>query len=124
MPTGSRNHRNFAHFHHPHVSLTPGSRFCSITDPDVSHSHKCRFIRDAFWLVRGEIGDRNTGARTVLFGDIGWAGQRADWNRPGRPLSGVGIGQSFLDGLIRIDLARGLWPAKQWRLDLHLDAKF
>ena len=79
---------------------------------------------DAFWLVRGELGDRNTGSRTVLFGDIGWAGRRADWNRPGRPLSGVGIGQSFLDGLIRIDLARGLWPAKQWRLDLHLDAKF
>lgn len=79
---------------------------------------------NAFWLVRGEVGDRNTGARTVLFGDIGWAGQRADWNRPGRPLSGVGVGQSFLDGLIRIDLARGLWPTKQWRLDLHLDAKF
>jgi len=79
---------------------------------------------DAFWLARGEIGTRSTGARAVLFGDVGWAGRREDWNRPGRPLSGVGTGASFLDGLIRIDLARGLWPTKQWRLDLHLDAKF
>ena len=79
---------------------------------------------DAFWLARGEIGTRSTGARAVLFGDVGWAGRREDWNRPGRPLGGVGTGTSFLDGLIRIDLARGLWPTKQWRLDLHLDAKF
>ena len=79
---------------------------------------------EAFWLVRGEIGNRNTGARTVLFGDLGWAGKRENWSNPGRPLAGVGIGESFLDGLFRIDLARGLWPAKQWRLDLHLDAKF
>lgn len=79
---------------------------------------------DAFWLARGEIGDRNTASRTVLFGDVGWAGPRASWNRPGRPLAGAGIGQSFLDGLIRVDLARGLWPSTQWRLDLHLDAKF
>ena len=79
---------------------------------------------DAFWLARGEIGDRNVAARTVLFADVGWAGSRVDWNKPGRPLAGVGIGESFLDGLIRIDVARGLWPAKQWRLDLHLDAKF
>lgn len=79
---------------------------------------------DAFWLARGEIGDRNVAARTVLFADVGWAGSRASWNKPGRPLAGVGIGESFLDGLIRIDVAHGLWPSRQWRLDLHLDAKF
>lgn len=79
---------------------------------------------DAFWLARGEIGTRNTGARAVVFGDVGWAGPRAAWNKPGRPLTGVGTGFSFLDGLIRMDVARGLWPKQQWRLDLHLDAKF
>ena len=31
---------------------------------------------------------------------------------------------SLLDGLFRMDIARGLYPAKQWRLDFHLDAKF
>lgn len=79
---------------------------------------------DAFWMARGELGTRNTGARTIVFGDIGWAGARSDWSRPGRPLSGAGIGWSFLDGLIRADMARGIWPARQWRLDLRLDAKF
>lgn len=79
---------------------------------------------EAYWLVRGEIGTRNTGARTVVFGDVGWAGPHASWNTPGRPLSGVGVGQSFLDGLIRLDVSRGLWPRQQWRLDIQLDAKF
>jgi hypothetical protein len=42
----------------------------------------------------------------------------------GRPASGVGAGLSFLDGLIRMDLARGLYPAKQWNFALYLDARF
>jgi hypothetical protein len=79
---------------------------------------------NTFWLARGEIGTRNTGIRIGVFGDVGWAGDRADFTKPGRPISGVGIGQSYLDGLIRFDLSRGLFPSKQWRFDVHLDAKF
>jgi hypothetical protein len=79
---------------------------------------------NTFWLARGELGTRAAGARTVLFGDLGWAGRREDFSRPGRPLAGVGIGWSYLDGLIRTDLSRGLYPTKQWRFDIHLDAKF
>ena len=79
---------------------------------------------NALWLARAELGTRNVGARTTIFGDLGWAGKREDWSRPGRPLAGAGIGESFLDGLFRVDLARGIWPARQWRLDLQLDAKF
>jgi hypothetical protein len=29
---------------------------------------------------------------------------------PGRPMSGAGIGASFMDGLIRSDLAWGIYP--------------
>lgn len=79
---------------------------------------------NAFWMARAELGTRNTDARTVVFGDLGWAGDRANWSKPGRPLSGVGIGWSFLDGLIRTDLARGIWPAQQWRFDVRLDTRF
>jgi hypothetical protein len=43
---------------------------------------------------------------------------------PGRPLSGVGVGWSLLDGLVRFDLARGLYPSRQWRLDSYLEARF
>jgi hypothetical protein len=34
---------------------------------------------------------------------------------------GAGVGASFLDGLLRIDLARALKSPKGWRLDLYLD---
>jgi hypothetical protein len=79
---------------------------------------------DAFWLSRAELGLGTVAARYIVFGDVGWAGDRRDFSSPGRPLSGTGVGASFLDGLVRVDLARGLYPAKQWRLDLYLEAKF
>jgi len=79
---------------------------------------------DAFWLARAELGRGQASSRLIVFGDIGWAGDRRDFTRPGRPLTGVGVGSSFLDGLIRVDIARGLYPARQWRADLYLEAKF
>jgi hypothetical protein len=79
---------------------------------------------DAFWMARAEIGLKTPVARPLVFGDVGWAGDRRDFGKPGRPLSGAGIGVSFLDGLIRADLARGLYPVKQTRFDVYLEAKF
>jgi hypothetical protein len=79
---------------------------------------------DAFWLGRAELGTNNPGSRFIVFGDLGWAGNRSSWNMPGRPLSGAGVGWSLLDGLLRFDLSRGLYPSKQWRLDSYLEAKF
>jgi hypothetical protein len=29
-----------------------------------------------------------------------------------------------LDGLVRLDLARGIYPRKQMRLDLYVEARF
>jgi hypothetical protein len=71
-----------------------------------------------------ELGTGSAGVRNVVFGDLGWAGPRAQWRTPGRPMSGVGIGTSFFDGLIRADLSRGLYPAKKFRFDMYLEAKF
>jgi hypothetical protein len=79
---------------------------------------------DAFWLTRAEIGTNNPGSRIIGFADLGWAGPRDSWRMPGRPLSGVGVGWSLLDGLVRFDLARGLFPSQQWRFDSYLEAKF
>jgi hypothetical protein len=79
---------------------------------------------NAFWLARGELGTRPASVRTLVFGDVGWAGRREDFGRPGRPLAGVGFGQSYLDGLVRVDIARGMYPLRQWRFDIQLDAKF
>jgi hypothetical protein len=79
---------------------------------------------DAFWLARAELGTSVVSVRPVVFYDVGWAGDRSDWQHPGRPLSGAGVGASFMDGLIRFDLARGIYPRDQFRADIYLEARF
>ena len=37
-------------------------------------------------------------------------------------LLSAGVGASFLDGLVRLDLARALRTPTGWRVDLYLDA--
>jgi hypothetical protein len=81
-------------------------------------------VGDTFWLGRAELGVGLVAARPSVFYDVGWAGPRADFARPGRPLSGAGVGLSLLDGLVRIDVARGIWPERRWRADLYLGARF
>ena len=81
---------------------------------------------DAFWLARAEAGYGFSVVRPVVFGDIGWAGDRTSWREIGTPLSGVGAGFSILDGLVRFDVARGLQPvsARGWRVDAYLEGRF
>jgi hypothetical protein len=79
---------------------------------------------NAFWMGRLEVGTAVQGVRPVVFGDIGWTGNRDRLRHIGRPISGVGAGASFLDGMIRFDVARGLYPREQTRVYLYLDAKF
>lgn len=79
---------------------------------------------NAYWLGRLEVGTAVQGVRPVIFGDIGWTGLRESWQDIARPMSGVGIGASALDGLIRLDLARGIYPEKLTRMYLYVDARF
>ncbi|GAC1517175.1 MAG: hypothetical protein NVS1B4_16400 [Gemmatimonadaceae bacterium] len=79
---------------------------------------------DAYWLARIEIGAGSVAARPVVFYDAGWAGDRNAWTRQGGALRGTGVGASFGDGLVRIDLARGLAPVRQWRVDLYVESRF
>lgn len=81
-------------------------------------------VGESFWLGRFELGTSFAAARPVLFGDLGWAGPRDGWQTITRPISGVGIGASFLDGMVRLDLARGIHPRWQTRLDFYLEARF
>jgi hypothetical protein len=76
---------------------------------------------NAFWRGRAEVAGAAPGARIVLFSDAGWAGNRGDVQLDPLLLS-AGAGVSFLDGLVRLDLARALREPEGWRLDLHLDA--
>ena len=82
------------------------------------------YVGNAFWMTRSELGFNTTSARPSVFYDMGWAGDRRDFSKPGRPLSGYGLGISFLDGLVRADLSRGLWPEKRTRFDVIVEARF
>jgi len=95
-----------------------GSQTVRGQSPDTAQSG------NAFWLTRAELGTNNVGARPAIFADLGWVGDRTKISQVGRPMSGVGAGVSFLDGLFRFDVARGLYPRKQFRVDLYLESKF
>lgn len=81
-------------------------------------------VGDAFWLGRAELGRRSLAFRPAVFYDAGWAGPRQDMSGGYRPMSGAGFGLSLLDGLIRMDVARGIWPERKWRFDAYLGARF
>ena len=36
----------------------------------------------------------------------------------------AGVGASFMDGLLRIDLAKGIYPEKSVRANLYVEARF
>lgn len=79
---------------------------------------------DAFWMGRGELAFSRGVVKPVIFGDVGWAGDRRQFSSPGRPMSGVGVGASVLDGMFRFDVARGLYPQRAVRVDLSVEARF
>jgi hypothetical protein len=76
---------------------------------------------DAFWRARLELANRWPGARVVLFADVGRAAQREHLSLA-RPLAGIGVGASFMDGLLRLDLTRAVRSPTGWRLDFYTDA--
>jgi hypothetical protein len=82
-------------------------------------------VRSGSSFARGRLEVARTYPRAVTlswFGDVGWAGTREEFGTA-RPLYGVGMGASLLDGLIRMDLSHGLrGPEKRLRFDLYLDA--
>ena len=79
---------------------------------------------DSYWLARAEIGSSFLLARPVIFTDFGWAGERSEFSSPGTPISGAGAGASFMDGLIRFDLAKGIRPSAGLKGYLYLEARF
>ena len=75
-------------------------------------------------MGRAEPGTSAVGFKPVVFYDVGWAGEREDWGSQARPISGFGVGASMLDGLVRFDVARGIYPEKKIRANLYVEARF
>ncbi len=76
---------------------------------------------ESFWRGRAEIGYGLPAVRLVGFSDVGWAGPRDSFSK-GKPLLSVGAGISVLDGILRLDVARGLREPKGWAASLYFDA--
>ncbi len=76
---------------------------------------------NTFWLTRAELGTAGGAFRPVAFFDVGWAGSRTTLGKT-QPQRGAGIGLGILDGLIRLDIARGIYPTKKWRTDLYFES--
>ena len=81
-------------------------------------------IGNTYWLSRSEIGFGSSAVKRTVFLDLGWAGDRSDFTKPGRPIAGYGFGSSFIEGLFRVDVSRGIYPRKGTRVDLSLGARF
>lgn len=79
---------------------------------------------DSYWLARAELGLGGSVLKPVVFYDAGWAGARDSWSQSRGNIRGAGGGLSFMDGLVRIDLARGVDPKTVWRAHLYVEATF
>jgi hypothetical protein len=78
---------------------------------------------NAFWRGRGELATSLPIARLALFSDFGWAGDRSDF-QASRPLVSAGAGVSFLDGLVRLDIAHALRDSNDTRVYLYMGGVF
>jgi hypothetical protein len=87
-------------------------------DPDTASSG------NAFWMSRLEVGRERSAYRLMAFGDLGWVGDRAKISDLVRPMSSAGVGMSMLDGLVRLDVARGLYPKLETRVAAYVNARF
>jgi hemolysin activation/secretion protein len=103
----------------------PVQRLWYLGGPHTVHGQgPATAVGDAYWFGRAELGWGTSKLRPIVFGDLGWAGDRHDWRDPGKPISGAGVGASVLDGLIRFDLSRGIHPDRGFRVDLYLQGTF
>lgn len=81
-------------------------------------------VGEAFVRGRGEVARVFPVVSVALFTDLGWAGDDLDGYREAEALYSVGVGASVLDGLVRLDVARGLRDPEETRWDFYLDAAF
>ena len=105
------------------VGDLPVQRGWYIGGPYTVHAYRVGTVAgDAFWMGRGEIASGHPVFRPVLFGDIGWAGQRNQFTTAS-PISSAGAGFAALDGFVRFDVSRAISPGRQWRLDLYFEIR-
>jgi hypothetical protein len=102
----------------------PPQRLWYVGGPYTVRGYRAgEMVGDAFWMGRAELSKGRPLIKPAVFVDVGWAGSRLDWDQLDRRIIGVGAGASMLDGLVRLDVTRGLDRDKRWRLDAYLEVR-
>jgi hemolysin activation/secretion protein len=74
-------------------------------------------------ILSGEIGTEIPLIRLIAFGDVGWANEgRQLFDED--PLTSLGGGLSIGDGILRVDIAKGLSPGGVWRFQFATSGLF
>lgn len=108
------------------VGELPAQRQWHLGGAQTIHAHRVGARSgDAFFLGRAEVATGMPLVRPVLFADWGWAGDRTRVSqlRSTDHLWAAGAGFAFLDGIVRVDVARALGDRKGWSLDLSVDVR-
>ncbi len=106
------------------VGELPLQRHWQLGGAQTIHAHRAGSVSgDAFWLARAELTNGFPLVRPTLFADIGWAGDRREWQAPTRTYRSVGLGIALLDGLLRLDLSRALDSSQRWSVDLFVEIR-
>jgi hypothetical protein len=77
----------------------------------------------SYWRGRAELAGSRPAVRLTLFSDAGWAGPRAAFGTRDALIS-AGAGAAFLDGLVRLEVARALRRPLGWRADFYVSRGF
>jgi hypothetical protein len=106
------------------VGDVPWQRLYFIGGPETVHGHAPGDMAgDAYWFGRFEVARGHPLIGTAVFADIGWAGARTDWTRAPNTIRGAGFGVRLLQGLIRLDLSRGLERDGRVRGDVFIEVR-
>jgi hypothetical protein len=74
-----------------------------------------------YWRARAELGTTAPALRAAVFGDVGRAYGVGFLFEEQPTLLALGVGASFIEGLVRVDLARALRFRRGWRVQLAFD---
>ena len=78
-------------------------------------------VGESMARARLEVTRGNAAAGIALFADAGWAGARDHFDTDDA-LFGAGVGFTMMEGLLRLDVARGFTGPTGWRIHFHLDS--
>lgn len=106
------------------VGELPAQRHFYLGGPQAIHAHRAGSPSgDAFWMGRAELTKGFPLIRPIIFGDVGWAGDRRSWRTSQQRAIAAGFGAAALDGMLRFDISRAMDSSKRWSFDIFIEVR-